>query len=199
MAQFADYGLEEGDDFLPLFLRETEEYSPWIQPQSVDLMNSSWEGGPIEVIFVDAANTWDLTNRMLRVFGPHLAPERSRVVLPHFRYHYAHCLPLIFDSRPGIWRQVEDVESGYTVTFMPLKPLFGPSGIDLKYSEESFPLPSADQILRSRMARESSMNARRFRLTLYRKYAIEASRDAVEQMRTELLADGFEESELRMA
>jgi hypothetical protein len=148
MAKPTSIDLQVGDDFLPLYIQEIGEYSPWIRPREMDLMNASWDGGPIEILFVDSAKTWDLISSILRGFGPHLVPGRSRIVLQDFRYAYVHCLPLIFDSRPDVWKQVEAVVGGPTVAFMPLKPLFGPSGIDTNYSEDSSPFESAEHVLR---------------------------------------------------
>jgi hypothetical protein len=50
MSLAADSGRREGDDFLHLFLQKTAEYSPWIRAQKVDLLNYSWDGGPIEIL-----------------------------------------------------------------------------------------------------------------------------------------------------
>ena len=199
MSAFANCDLQEGDDFLPQFLHETREYSRWIQAQPMDLMDCSWDGGPIEILFVDAANTWNLVNRIFEAFGPHLVAGRSRVVLRDFRDLNAHCLPLIFDSRPDVWTQVEDVENGTTVTFMPLKPLLGPSGIDTSYSEESFPLESAERLFRSRMAREGTVAQRGMLLMLYRKYLIDAPRQEAQRLKETICAQGISESELREA
>jgi hypothetical protein len=68
MAAFANCDLQEVDDFLPQFLHETREYSRWIQARPMDLMDCSWDGGPIEILFVDVANTWKLVNRVFEVF-----------------------------------------------------------------------------------------------------------------------------------
>ena len=152
-----------------------------------------------EILFVDSAKTWDLTNAILNGFGRHLVPGRSRIVLQDFPFHWAHCLPPIFDSRPDVWQQVEDVEIGATVTLMPLKPLYGPSGIDTNYSEESFPLASADHLLRSRMAREEGRNRQHLLGAFYRKFPIDGPVEETRTLRAEVLAGGIEESELKAA
>jgi hypothetical protein len=198
MAEAVSTELKPGDDFLPLYLRETSAYAPQIQARKVDLMTCSWDGGPIEMLFVDSAKTWELTNAILNGFGPHLVPGRSRVVLQDFRYHFAHCLPLIFDSRPDVWKQVEDVESGSTVTFMPLRPLFGRGGITADYAEDSFPLASADHLLKSRIAREEPAAAAQLKAMLYRKYLIDGPMDEARRLREELLAGGFDASEMKV-
>lgn len=182
-------GLQEGDDFLPLFQREIGGYAQWIDAQAQDLMHYYWTGGAIEILFVDAAKTWELTNAILRAFGPYLIPGRSRVVLQDFRYHETHWLPLIFDSRPDLWQEVESVDDGSTVTFMPLKRLDGAAGIHPDYSEESFPLESAERLLRDRMARATPAHRRLYLRMLYRKYLIDGPLDAASKLRLQVVAD----------
>jgi predicted O-methyltransferase YrrM/Flp pilus assembly protein TadD len=197
MAEAAFTDLKPGDDFLPLFLKQIGDYSSWVEAHKVDLLNYKWDGGPIEILFVDSAKTWDLANAILKGFGAHLSPGRSRVVLQDFRYGYAYCLPLIFDSRPDLWKQIEDVRFGPTVTFVPLKPLFGASGIEADYSEESFPLSVAGPLLRSRIAREEPPSRRQLLQGLYRKYLIDGPLDEARALRAEVLALGIDESDLR--
>ena len=196
MAMSAPSHLKPGEDRLPLFLGETAEYHLWIDAQKTDVFKTAWDGGAIEILVLYAAKTWDSANAALRVYGPHLVPGRSRVVVRDFRFYFAHCLPLIFDSRPDVWKQVEDVELGHTVAFMPLRPLRGISGIDEAYSEESFPLESADHLLRSRMAREDGQNRQSLLRSLYRKYLLDGSPEEARNLREEVLAAGIGESEL---
>ncbi len=186
-----------GENFLPLYLKETAAYASWIKPKQLDLMEAAWDGGPIEILFVDSAKTWELANAILNGFGRHLVPGRSRIVLQDFRFHYAHCLPLIFDSRPDLWKQVEDVQHSTTVSFMPLKPLFGPCGIDSDYAEESFPLKSAESLLRGRMAREEPSNRYQILQALYRKYLIDGPLEEAFKLRAEVIAGGVDESYLK--
>ena len=196
MGAVAHEDFQEGYDFLPDFIREIGEYATWIEPQRQDLMNYRWDGGPIEILFVDAAKTWELTNAILKGFGAHLVPNRSRVVLQDFRYPITHWLPLIFDSRPDLWQEVESVEDGTTVTFMPLKRLPSPGSIDTEYSEEAFPLESAERILRNRMARESPPNRHLILRTLYRKCLVDGTPEEARKLREKLVADGATLDEL---
>jgi tetratricopeptide (TPR) repeat protein len=186
-----------GEDFLPFYLKQTSDYASWIKPRKLDLMEAAWDGGPIEILFVDSAKSWELANAILNGFARHLVPGRSRIVLQDFRFHYAHCLPLIFDSRPDLWKQVEDVQYSTTVSFMPLKPLFGPCGIDSDYAEESFPLKSAEILLRGRMAREEPFNRHRVLQALYRKYLIDGPLEESLKLRAEVVAGGIDETNLK--
>jgi tetratricopeptide (TPR) repeat protein len=83
---------------------------------------------------------------------------------------------------------MEDLSVGYTVTFTPLKPLFGPSGIDTAYCEQSFPTASAERLLRARMEREEPANQGSILAALYRKYLIDGPLDEAKKLREEVVA-----------
>ena len=169
MEAVAPIGREDGADFSDVFQREIGEYASWIDATKQDLTHYTWNSGPIEILFVDAAKTWDLTNQILKGFGDALVPGRSRVVLQDFRHHSTHWLPLIFDSRPDLWEEVESVEVGWSVTFVPRKPLSGPAGVHTDYSEQAFPLRAAEDLLRRRIASELPSNRHLFLWSLYNK------------------------------
>lgn len=197
MEPVAPTGLSQGADFQPVFERETAAYSPWISPRKQDLTNFSWDGGPIEILFVDAAKSWELTNAIFRGFGPFLEPGRTRVVLQDFRYYETHWLPLIFDSRPDLWEEIESVGEGHTVTFLPLKALTGSAGIQTDYSEDAFPLATAESLLRKRIAIEEPSQQHWYLRMLYRKYLLDGPYEEAQKMRVGLLSDGaMSESEL---
>ncbi|MGB5685429.1 MAG: hypothetical protein WBM35_06445 [Candidatus Electrothrix sp.] len=177
---------KNGEDFFQDFLRETREYNNWIVPLRRDLTEYVWDGGPIEILFVDAAKTWELTNAIIRGFGAYLVPGRSRIILQDFRWPTVHWLPLIFDSRPDLWEETESTDYGTTVTFTPLKPLFGPSGIHDDYSEHSFPLRPAELLFQSRFLKDSSHFRHLYQWMLYRKYLYEGSLEKASVLRGEL-------------
>jgi tetratricopeptide (TPR) repeat protein len=197
VAPHADVDLEPGADFLPHYLQAIGDYAPWIDVRKQDLTDFVWDGGPIEILFIDSAKTWELTSAVLRGFGPSLVPGRSRVVLQDFRFAWAHCLPLIFDSRPDVWKQLEDVETGTSVTFVPLKPLFGPCGIHDVYSEDAFPFGAAIELLQQRIAREQDDNRTRMRQTLYRKCLIDGPLDEALKLRDQIMAEGIDDDALK--
>ena len=109
--------LPQGADFMHVFERETAEFAPWIDAHKQDLCKASWSGSEIEILFVDAAKSWDLNEAIMRAYGPHLRPGASRVVLQDFRHPHTIWLALTFDTQPDLWEQVEAVSRGQTVTF----------------------------------------------------------------------------------
>ncbi len=142
--------LAYGADFMPEFLRLTLPWKERIQAQQADLFEFQWRGGPIEILFVDAAKTWGLTNAILRNFGPAIDPGRTRVVFQDFRYPQTMWLPLLTGSRPDLWTEVENTADGYTSTWMVNRSLHGPGGIGGDYGPESFDFVTASRILEER-------------------------------------------------
>lgn len=182
-------GLPPGADFRPAARELLGEAAAQVDLQRADLNTCVWEGGPIEILFVDAAKSWALLNAILCGFAPALVPGRSRVVLQDFRYHYCHWLPLVFDSRPDLWEEVESVELGDTVTFRPRRGLFGEGGLPASYAEEDFPLAAARALLEARMARTPEPARNRIRRTLYKKLCIEGAAAEAEALLPALRAD----------
>jgi len=146
--------LPEGGDFLPVFERETAPFAPWIDAERMDLLEAEWNGGEIEILFVDAAKSWELLNAIHRAFGPHLRAGRSRVIHQDFRHFYTIWIPLAIDSRPDVWQQIEAVDDGDSVTFVPQRPLFGEGGLPDTYRQTDFSFSLADEIFRRRLERE---------------------------------------------
>lgn len=123
MSTYLDRRLEDGDDFIPLFREFTASYGDRIRPQKADLMEHDWQGGPIDILFVDAAKSWGLTNAILRDFGPSLVPGQSTVILQDFKHTSTYWLPLLFGGQPDVWQELHDVVDGDTVAYRLLKPL----------------------------------------------------------------------------
>ena len=104
--------LPDHSDFRPLFDRFTRAWAPWIDARAADLRHARWDGGPIEILFVDAAKDWELANNILAGFGHALVPGRSLVVLQDYQLWATYFLPLIFESRPDLWEPVHTCAQG---------------------------------------------------------------------------------------
>ncbi len=189
MERHSHEGLRHGDDFLPVFLRTTQSHASWIDARRMDLLKGSWDGGPIEILFVDAAKSWDLLNAILRVFGPHLLPSRSRVIYQDFRFAWCYWLPLVCDSQPEVWREVESVRKGDSVTFELHRPLTEMSRWPPDFSEEAFPLSVAEPILRARIAAAEPAHRQNYRLGLLRKLLWEGDRGTADVLAKEAIGD----------
>jgi hypothetical protein len=85
---FADgSGMTTGDDLLPLFMANTERWRSFIQVYPGDVQQFTWNGGPIEILFIDLAKSWALQSHLLRQFFPHLIPGVSVVVQQDYFFH----------------------------------------------------------------------------------------------------------------
>jgi tetratricopeptide (TPR) repeat protein len=174
MERSSPRGLKDGDDFMPVFLDATRSHADRIVAERMDLLAGRWDRGPIEILFVDAAKSWELWSAILRVFGPHLVPGRSRVIHQDFRHPWCHWLPLTIDSRPDVWRELESVAVGDTVTFVPETNLVAAGLTQSSYTEESFDLPTSRRVLERRIAEAETVRQRlRFRQALVFKAAVE--------------------------
>lgn len=143
--------LPERADFLHVFREQTATFERWIDARKTDLLQATWDGPVIEILFVDAAKTWELFDAILRTFGPFLRAGRSRVIHQDFR-HYAHpWLPLCTDSQPDLWSQAEAVERGQTVTFVPRRSLDGVAPL----RPDDFSIAQVDEIFARRVEQET--------------------------------------------
>lgn len=172
---------EEGDSFLSLFEEQTREYGPWIEGRPGSLLDTGWDEGPIEILFVDAAKDWALTNAILRAFAPSLVPGRSRVISQDFRIHAAYWLPYVFDGHPEQWREVEQVRRGSTVTFLPRR-----EWVSTEFRDEDLDFRRAEPIFRARIASAADENKIHYANSLFRIAILRGERDAAERLRPEL-------------
>ena len=186
MEQYAPENLPEGSDFRPLLLRNVAEYRDLVSAEKMDLFAPNWSGEPIEILFVDAAKSWGLLNAILRGFGPYLVPGKSRVILQDFRFFHTYWLPLVFDSRPDVWREVEGVGDGTTVSFELLKAPQGPAGIHEDYGVDCFPLESACHLLEQRAA-VPDVHQTAYLLMIYRVACIQGDENLMGSTRDRLL------------
>lgn len=81
--------IKRGDSYLDIFLIQTRAYRHLIRPIAGDFLNTRWDNGPIEVLFIDIAKTQELNSHIIRHYFPHLIPGRSLVIHQDF-YHCWH-------------------------------------------------------------------------------------------------------------
>jgi SAM-dependent methyltransferase len=72
---------EIGADLRPVFDAVVgDDLLRYVEVHPGDLLAQRWGGGPIDVLFVDVAKTWDLSDHVAHEFFPALVPGRSVVV-----------------------------------------------------------------------------------------------------------------------
>jgi hypothetical protein len=84
----------DGDSFLPLYRRLTAAYGRYVNVHPGDLLEAEYAGGPVEILFIDIAKSWELNAAVLAKFFPHLITGRSVVVQQDYLNFY-HCWLII--------------------------------------------------------------------------------------------------------
>ncbi len=166
MGDTADFGLPVGADFIEIFDRNVEPWGSRIEAHKADLLRARWEGGPIEILFVDAAKSWTLLAAILETFGKDLVAGRSRVVLQDFRHFHHVFLPLVFGGRTQDWERLESVDVGTTVTYRPKPPPSERSAAVRLVGEAEYGFEETVEILERCLDDESGFGRRCFKMML---------------------------------
>jgi hypothetical protein len=84
----------EGDSFLEDFHATIEGYEDRVTVNAGDIKAFPWKDGPIEILFVDLAKSWEMNEYIIRAFYPHLIPGRSIIVHQDFGNSWNPWLPV---------------------------------------------------------------------------------------------------------
>ena len=88
MAEFIrtriDPDFREGEDFQHLFEAQTAEVAPAIEIHKGDFAEARWDGGAVDLVFVDIAKTAELNRVVLERFLPALRPGPGLMVNQDF-------------------------------------------------------------------------------------------------------------------
>jgi SAM-dependent methyltransferase len=77
-----------GESFRHLFERNVAPWADLVEVHAGDVQSVEWNGGPIEILFIDVAKHWQVCDRVTWQFFPHLIPGRSVVVQQDYLYHH---------------------------------------------------------------------------------------------------------------
>jgi len=77
-----------GTSFREQFDRNIAPYADLVEVHAGDIQQQSWNGGPIELLFIDVAKHWSVCDWVTWQFFPHLIPGRSLVVQQDYLYHH---------------------------------------------------------------------------------------------------------------
>jgi hypothetical protein len=134
--------LRPGDSFLDEFQRRTAEWAKRIHVCQCDLLRAEWNGGPIELLLIDAMKSWDLANAIVHIFFPKLILGRSLILHQDFKNYYVPWIHLLQYRFRNHFERVHDVGCGCTVTFRYTSAI-PPEDLRIEYSPDSF---SAEEI-----------------------------------------------------
>ena len=77
---FPDGSVRVGDSFRPRFDAHVARFDVPHRVHEGDITKMGWDGGPIDVLFLDVLKSWEINDAVLRDFFPSLIPGRSVIV-----------------------------------------------------------------------------------------------------------------------
>ena len=77
-----------GTNFREQFEQNIAPYAELVEVHAGDICEQQWSGGPIEILFIDVAKHWTVSDWVTWQFFPHLIPGRSLVVQQDYLYHH---------------------------------------------------------------------------------------------------------------
>jgi hypothetical protein len=86
--------LEVGASLRATFDQLIGTVSDYVNVHEGDITDVAWTGGPVEVLFIDVAKTWDTNDHVMRQFFPSLIPYRSVVVQQDFVHEWLPHIPV---------------------------------------------------------------------------------------------------------
>jgi hypothetical protein len=81
--------MEIGSSLLPVFEQNLASYRQAITLHEGDILEETWTGGSIEILFIDICKSWEINAHVVHEFFPSLIPEASVIVqqdLVHWKY-----------------------------------------------------------------------------------------------------------------
>jgi len=91
--------LEPGQDMLPLFLKNLEQFGANLVPHKMSFMASSWGGRKIGLFVCDAGAPRELLEHMEKVFEPYFIPNHTSVLLMDYYFYETHSDPVYAEHR----------------------------------------------------------------------------------------------------
>ncbi|HEX4684283.1 MAG TPA: class I SAM-dependent methyltransferase, partial [Gemmatimonadaceae bacterium] len=112
-----------GTSFRDRFERNIAPYADLVEVHAGDVREHPWDGGPIELLFIDVAKHWTVCDWVTWQFFPHLIPGRSLVIQQDYLYHHwVAWLHVTMELYAGYFEYVCDTEMNSAV-FLYTKPI----------------------------------------------------------------------------
>lgn len=112
----------EGEDILPLVTRLLAPWAETIVLHPGRIEEQSWDGGPIEILVLDASKIVANMDRMAEIFFPALIPGRSVVVQQDY-LHWANPWIAAQMARMRRWLKPVAYARGDTIAFLCIAPI----------------------------------------------------------------------------
>jgi len=129
---------EIGSSFRDEFDRNVAPYADLVEVHAGDVAEMSWDGGAIEILFVDVAKSVKLCDWVTWTFFPHLIPGRSLVVQQdYFFHHWVAWIHITMELYADYFEYVTDTGVNSAV-FLNTKKI--PDGVLRRHGVEELPL-----------------------------------------------------------
>jgi SAM-dependent methyltransferase len=147
---FFPEGTTPGETFRPQFDRTIAPYADLVTVHAGDVRDFGWSGGPIELLFIDIAKHWTVSDWVTWQFFPNLIPGKSLVIQQDYLYHHwVGWLHVTMEYYADYFQYVCDTGVN-SVVFLNTRPI--PAGVLREHTVES--LTTAEKIaLMDRAAR----------------------------------------------
>src|SRR5262249_34397132 len=113
----ASLPLSKGEDFQPHFERNVRPVYPSVRVTKTAIRDLLWDGGPVEILFLDAPKTLPDLSTVLAVFGPHLLPGLSVIVFQDYQHFPSYSSPALVSSLHEELEPLHAMEEGGSVSF----------------------------------------------------------------------------------
>jgi hypothetical protein len=110
--------LPDGGDFMPYFVANVSQVYPYVRATKITIDQLQWDGGPIELLFVDAPKSFADLTRTIFAFGPSLTAGRSLLILQDFFFTPAYPIALTVAAMSDAVRVVHTVSGASTAAFV---------------------------------------------------------------------------------
>jgi hypothetical protein len=133
---FDDRSVRIGDSFRPRFDAHVARFDVPHVVHEGDITKFGWDGGPIDVLFLDVLKSWEINDAVLRDFFPSLIPGRSVIVHQDYGWGDTPWIPITVELLRDSLVLLDWMEWGSHVFFVEREPPAhvlenGVSGLDV--------------------------------------------------------------------
>ncbi|AFM26741.1 hypothetical protein [Desulfomonile tiedjei] len=114
---FTGTGLQDGESFLPLFLKNTMQFKDYIDFHAGDILTMDWTGEPLEIAFIDLAKSREINDHLVKQLFGVLIPGRSIVAQQDYFHFYCYWIHLTMEYLKDYFSIIESPYGG-TLCFL---------------------------------------------------------------------------------
>lgn len=81
-----EHEVATGEDFLNVYWHQNQKYADMLVAHQGDFGQQSWDGTPVEILFVDVCKTKSLQDHLYRTFLPALIPGESMLIQQDYNH-----------------------------------------------------------------------------------------------------------------